>query len=77
MGALDDAMGAAERIGGQRSQLEQVLDELEPDDAKRLLEVYLPDLRYSAPQISRALAAMGYRLSRHSIAAWRNRHAPR
>jgi len=74
---LDEAMRAAARKGGHTSQLDQLLAVLDPADAKQLLEVYLPDRRYSAPQISRAIEALGYRLSRSAIAAWRDQHAPR
>lgn len=77
MGALDDAIGEAARRGGHRSQLEVVLEQLDPEDAKQLLEVYLPDRRYSSPQISRALNKLGFQLSRSAIADWRAKHAPR
>lgn len=77
MGSLDDAIQAAERKSGHRSQLELVLEQLDPDDAKQLLEVYLPDRRYSAPQIMRALASLGLSLSRSSIADWRAKNVPR
>ena len=77
MGSLDDAMSAAERSGGHPRQIDRVLAELDPDDARKLLEVYLPDRRYSAPQISRALAALGVKLSRAAIADWRAKNVPR
>lgn len=77
MSALDAAMDAAKRTGGHRPQLDQVLEQLAPEDARQLLEVYLPDRRYSAPQISRALATLGVSLSRHAISEWRARNVPR
>lgn len=77
MGSLDDAIEAAARKGGHRPQLDIVLEQLDPDDARKLLEVYLPDRQYSVPQIMRALEAMGLRLSRSAIADWRARHASR
>lgn len=77
MGSLDDAIQNAERRSGHTPQLEVVLQALDPADAKKLLNVYLPDRRYSAPQISRALAELGHTLSRSAIAEWRAKHAPR
>lgn len=77
MGSLDDAMSAAERRGGHRPQLEIVLEQLDPKDRAQLLEVYLPDRRYSAPQIARALASLGLTLSRAAISEWRAKHVPR
>ena len=74
MGALDDAMEEANRIGGHRNRLEVVLEEMNPEDAKKLLEVYLPDKRYSVPQIVRALRSLGYDINRSSVASWRVKH---
>jgi hypothetical protein len=77
MGSLDDAMSNAARKGGHRSQLDILLEQLDPEDARQLVEVYLPDRRYSSPQISRAVDALGFTLSRAAIADWRAKNAPR
>lgn len=77
MSDLDAAMTAAKRVGGKRPQLDQVLEQLAAEDARQLLEVYLPDRKYSAPQISRALAMLGVSFSRHAIFEWRARNVPR
>jgi hypothetical protein len=77
MGDLDDAMEAAHLGREQRSQIDAALAQLDEADARKLLEVYLPDRRYSAAQICRALQSLGIRVSRHAIADWRARHVPR
>lgn len=77
MGALDDAMLAAQRKGGHPRQLDRIMEQMDADDAKKLVEVYLPDRAYSVPQIVRALNQLGFTVSRSAIADWRTRHAPR
>lgn len=77
MSALDDAIEAARRQGGHRRQLDLILDQMDPDDAHKLLTVYLPDRSYSVPQLVRALDTMGFKVSRSAIADWRSRNAPR
>jgi hypothetical protein len=70
-------MQDAARQGGHPRQIDRVLAELDPEDARKLIEVYLPDRRYSSPQITRALAALGVTFSRAAIADWRAKHVPR
>ena len=77
MGALDDAIEAAYRKGGHRSQLDLILEQMDPEDADKLLTVYLPDRSYSVPQLVRALRALGFTVSRSAIADWRIKNAPR
>ena len=77
MGSLDDAMKSAYRQGGHRRQLDLVLEQMDSEDAHKLLHVYLPDRTYSVPQIVRALDALGFRVSRSALSDWRAKHAPR
>ena len=56
--------------GGRRQRVDEILDELEPDD-RVVLEGWLRDLRYAPERIAVELRAEGFPISENAIATYR------
>lgn len=58
------------KVGGRRQRVEEILDELDPED-RVVLDGWLRDLRYAPYRIAVELRAEGFPVSEGAIASYR------
>ena len=75
MAALSDALARAAQAPARRGEIEQILDQLEPDEADALIAAMRSPM--GAARIAGALREAGYHIGRGAVEGWRGRNVAR